>query len=57
MKVKRYKRMKRIISIYRNNFNFHPPFRVLVDGTFALAALKNQINLREQMPKYLNEVR
>lgn len=56
MKVKRYKRAKRIISIYRYNFNFEPPYQVLLDGTFAMAALQNKINLREQMPKYLNAV-
>nr|CDQ04659.1 Bm14021, isoform b [Brugia malayi] len=54
MKVKRYKRAKRIISIYRHNFNLEPPYQVLLDGTFAMAALQNKINLREQMPKYLN---
>ncbi|OZC08004.1 hypothetical protein X798_05000 [Onchocerca flexuosa] len=54
MKVKRYKRAKRIISIYRHNFGFEPPYQVLLDGTFAMAALQNKINLREQMPKYLN---
>ncbi|KAK6113434.1 Fcf1 family protein [Brugia pahangi] len=52
--VKRYKRAKRIISIYRHNFNLEPPYQVLLDGTFAMAALQNKINLREQMPKYLN---
>uniref|UniRef100_A0A0R3RSI5 rRNA-processing protein UTP23 homolog n=1 Tax=Elaeophora elaphi TaxID=1147741 RepID=A0A0R3RSI5_9BILA len=52
--VKRYKRAKRIISIYRLNFSLEPPYKVLLDGTFAVAALQNKINLREQMPKYLN---
>lgn len=56
MKVKRYKRAKRIISIYRHNFNLEPPYQVLLDGTFAMAALQSKINLREQMPKYLNAV-
>ncbi|VDM99417.1 unnamed protein product [Thelazia callipaeda] len=55
MKVKRYKRAKRILSVYRHNFGLQPPYRVLLDGTFALAALQNKINLREQMPKYLND--
>ncbi|CAG9533842.1 unnamed protein product [Cercopithifilaria johnstoni] len=54
MKVKRYKRAKRIISIYRHNFSLESPYKVLLDGTFAMAALQNKINLREQMPKYLN---
>uniref|UniRef100_A0A0N5AQQ7 rRNA-processing protein UTP23 homolog n=1 Tax=Syphacia muris TaxID=451379 RepID=A0A0N5AQQ7_9BILA len=55
MKIKRYKRVKRLVSIFRNNFDFKPPYRVLIDGTFAMAALNNKINLREQMPKYLCE--
>ncbi|VDK42458.1 unnamed protein product [Anisakis simplex] len=55
MKVKRYKRAQRILTVYRHNFGFNPPYRVLMDGTFAMAALQNKINLREQMPKYLNE--
>uniref|UniRef100_A0A0M3IP47 rRNA-processing protein UTP23 homolog n=1 Tax=Ascaris lumbricoides TaxID=6252 RepID=A0A0M3IP47_ASCLU len=55
MKVKRYKRAQRVLTVYRYNFGFEAPFRVLLDGTFAMAALKNKINLREQMPKYLNE--
>lgn len=55
MKIKRYKRAQRLISLFRYNFGFIPPFRVLLDGTFAMAALTNKINLREQMPKYLCE--
>uniref|UniRef100_A0A915PVD6 rRNA-processing protein UTP23 homolog n=1 Tax=Setaria digitata TaxID=48799 RepID=A0A915PVD6_9BILA len=38
----------------QHNFGLQPPYQVLLDGTFALAALQNKINLREQMPKYLN---
>ncbi|VDM47553.1 unnamed protein product [Toxocara canis] len=55
MKVKRYKRAQRVLTVYRYNFGFEPPFRILLDGTFAMAALHNKINLREQMPKYLNQ--
>lgn len=54
MKVKRYKRAQRLISIYRYNFGLEPPYKVLLDGTFAMAALQNKINLREQIPKYLD---
>lgn len=56
MKVKRYKRAQRLISIYRYNFGLEPPYKVLLDGTFAMAALQNKINLREQIPKYLDAV-
>lgn len=55
MKIRRYKRAQRLISFFRFNFEFTPPFRILIDGTFAMAALVNKINLREQVPKYLSE--
>ncbi|VDD95126.1 unnamed protein product [Enterobius vermicularis] len=55
MKIRRYKRAQRQISVFRYNFGFSPPFRILIDGTFAVAALANKINLREQLPKYLAE--
>ncbi|KAL3072670.1 hypothetical protein niasHS_017644 [Heterodera schachtii] len=53
MKVKRLKRAAHILTFYRYNFHFLPPFSVLLDGTFCQAALQSKINLREQMPKYL----
>uniref|UniRef100_A0A183BWQ5 rRNA-processing protein UTP23 homolog n=1 Tax=Globodera pallida TaxID=36090 RepID=A0A183BWQ5_GLOPA len=53
MKVKRLKRAAHILTFYRYNFRFYPPFSVLLDGTFCQAALQYKINLREQMPKYL----
>lgn len=56
MKVRRYKRAQRIVSIFRTYFSFKPPYCILLDGTFAMAALQNKINLREQTPKYLNAV-
>jgi U3 small nucleolar RNA-associated protein 23 len=31
-------------------FNFH----IIVDGTFCQAALQNKINIKEQLPKYLD---
>lgn len=52
-KVKRVKRASRILTFFKYNYKFEPPFRVLVDGTFCMAALQNKINLKEQMPKYL----
>uniref|UniRef100_A0A8C7FYB6 UTP23 small subunit processome component n=1 Tax=Oncorhynchus kisutch TaxID=8019 RepID=A0A8C7FYB6_ONCKI len=33
--------------------NFREPFQILIDGTFCQAALKNKIQIKEQMPKYL----
>ncbi|PVD23496.1 hypothetical protein C0Q70_16768 [Pomacea canaliculata] len=58
MKVKRYKHAKRTMMFYKNNFSITPPFHVLVDGTFCKAALKFQVNIQDQLPKYLGgEVR
>ncbi|CAJ0603549.1 unnamed protein product [Cylicocyclus nassatus] len=54
MKVKRVKRANRILTFFKYSYKIVPPFRVLVDGTFCNAALANKINLREQLPKYLN---
>ncbi|KAJ8333580.1 hypothetical protein SKAU_G00415880 [Synaphobranchus kaupii] len=53
MKIKRQKQAKKTISFYKYNFNFREPFQILLDGTFCQAALKNKIQIKEQMPKYL----
>uniref|UniRef100_A0A1I7TWP9 rRNA-processing protein UTP23 homolog n=1 Tax=Caenorhabditis tropicalis TaxID=1561998 RepID=A0A1I7TWP9_9PELO len=55
MKVKRLKRANRLLTFYKYNFKFLPPYRVLVDGTFCNAALQEKLNLAEQIPKYLTE--
>ncbi|KAK1173313.1 hypothetical protein AOXY_G3399 [Acipenser oxyrinchus oxyrinchus] len=53
MKITRQKHAKKYISFYKYNFKFRPPFQILIDGTFCQAALKNKIQIKEQMPKYL----
>lgn len=53
MKIKRQKQAKKNISFYKYNFHFREPFQILFDGTFCQAALKNKIQIKEQMPKYL----
>ncbi|MED6263713.1 hypothetical protein CHARACLAT_007293 [Characodon lateralis] len=53
MKIKRQKQAKKTISFYKYNFSFREPFQILIDGTFCQAALKNKIQIKEQMPKYL----
>ncbi|CAI2348905.1 unnamed protein product [Caenorhabditis sp. 36 PRJEB53466] len=55
MKVKRLKRANRLLTFYKYNYKFVPPYRVLVDGTFCNAALQEKLNLAEQIPKYLTE--
>jgi len=56
MKVKRLKKAGRILNHYHHDFGFSPPYSILADGTFCQAALKNKINLREQLPKYLDGI-
>ncbi|XP_018416354.1 PREDICTED: rRNA-processing protein UTP23 homolog [Nanorana parkeri] len=53
MKITRQKHAKKNLSFYRNNFRFREPYQVLLDGTFCQAALKNKIQIKEQLPKYL----
>ncbi|XP_040289101.1 rRNA-processing protein UTP23 homolog [Bufo bufo] len=53
MKITRQKHAKKHLSFYKHNFRFREPYQVLVDGTFCQAALKNQIQIKEQLPKYL----
>ncbi|MBN3318237.1 UTP23 protein, partial [Atractosteus spatula] len=53
MKIKRQKHAKKHISFFKYNFGLREPFQILIDGTFCQAALKNKIQIKEQMPKYL----
>ncbi|XP_061738060.1 rRNA-processing protein UTP23 homolog [Nerophis ophidion] len=53
MKIKRQKQAKKTLSFYKYNFSFREPYQVLIDGTFCQAALKNKIQIKEQIPKYL----
>ena len=53
MKVKRHKHVRKVLTFYQNNFSLKAPYHVLVDGTFCRAALTCQVNIQEQMPKYL----
>ncbi|XP_065829701.1 rRNA-processing protein UTP23 homolog [Oscarella lobularis] len=54
MRVKRRKHAKKILSFYHNAFRLREPYQVLVDGTFTQAALQTKINIKEQLPKYLD---
>ena len=55
MKIKRQKRVQRILDFYKHNFGHHPPYQMLIDGTFTKACLDNKINIKEQMPKYIGQ--
>ncbi|CAK1603583.1 unnamed protein product [Parnassius mnemosyne] len=54
MKITRYKKVQKYLKFYYNNYGFHQPYQVLLDGTFCFAAFKEHINVRDQLPKYLN---
>ncbi|XP_068091028.1 rRNA-processing protein UTP23 homolog [Hyperolius riggenbachi] len=53
MKITRQKHAKKHLSFYRHNFRFREPYQVLLDGTFCQAALRNKIQIKEQLPGYL----
>ncbi|OPJ83792.1 rRNA-processing protein UTP23 homolog [Patagioenas fasciata] len=53
MKVTRQKHAKKIMGFYKHKFHFREPLQVLLDGTFCQAALRNKIQIREQLPGYL----
>lgn len=53
-KVKRHKNMKKTMQFYKNNFGFEIPYKILIDGTFCKEALKNKVNIKEQLPKYFD---
>ncbi|CAL1688189.1 unnamed protein product [Lasius platythorax] len=48
----RNKKARKNLGFYVNNYKFHQPFQVLIDGTFAFAALQNKFNIQEQLKKY-----
>ncbi|UKJ88742.1 hypothetical protein MACJ_001987 [Theileria orientalis] len=50
MKVTKSKRNKRILEFYKTLHSLTEPYRVLVDGSFVFAALKNKIHIKEQLP-------
>ena len=55
MKIKRQKKVQRILEFFKHNFGHFPPYQMLLDGTFAMACLKMQINIKDQMPKYIGQ--
>ncbi|XP_060077277.1 rRNA-processing protein UTP23 homolog [Ylistrum balloti] len=50
---KRQKRVRKLISFYKNNFGLETPYNILVDGTFSKSALTFKVNISDQMPRYL----
>lgn len=54
MKIKRYKKAERYMSIFKNDFGFREPYQILLDGTFCQVALAHKVNIQDQLPKYLS---
>lgn len=54
MKIKRYKKAERYMSLYKNNFGFREPYQILLDGTFCQVALSHKVNIQDQLPRYLS---
>ncbi|XP_055379074.1 rRNA-processing protein UTP23 homolog [Condylostylus longicornis] len=53
MKIERLKKSHKTMAFYITNFNYHQPYQVLVDATFCQAALKNKVQINDQLKKYL----
>lgn len=53
MKINRTKRAQKHLQFYSNIFGFREPYQLLVDGTFCLQAIKYNIQIAQQIQKYL----
>ncbi|GBE59458.1 rRNA-processing UTP23 homolog [Babesia ovata] len=53
MKASKNKRIKRTLDFYRQLYNLTEPYRVLVDGSFAYAALKHRIHVKDKITELL----
>ncbi|GIX62242.1 rRNA-processing protein UTP23 homolog [Babesia caballi] len=49
MKAGKNKRIKRTLDFYRQLYDLTEPYRVLVDGSFAFAALKHRIHIKDHL--------
>lgn len=55
MRGKKRKRYSKLLRNFQELYDFAPPYRIIVDSTFARQALDFKINLSEQMPKYIDD--
>ena len=53
MRHKRLKKFRKTVQFFRSCYGFHPPFRVLVDGTFLSTLLKNKIRIQDLLESAL----
>lgn len=54
MKLKRKKHCEKYLAFYRNNFQIHHPYQILVDLTFCQEALQNRVQIKDQLRCYLD---
>ncbi len=54
MKVKKVKYLRKWINFYRINFNFHFPYKLLIDGTFLKVAMDRKFEFKEKLTKMLH---
>ena len=55
MKIKRAKKVSKILSYFKQNFGFHSPYLILIDGTFCAGCLTAKVNIKDQLPKWVAE--
>ena len=56
MRIKRAKKYKRYVNLFKVVYKFKPPYRVLVDGSFLHYAVKNQdFDLNHNLRKIIDE--
>eukprot|EP00055_Hartaetosiga_balthica_P006319 m.19652 g.19652 ORF g.19652 m.19652 type:complete len:239 (+) comp5144_c0_seq2:1242-1958(+) len=53
MRVHRTKRAKKVLGLFEKEFGFHPPFQVIIDGTFAMSAITNRLQVEDRVTTYL----
>jgi U3 small nucleolar RNA-associated protein 23 len=55
MKLKRYKKVRKLLHYYELNHSYKPPYNLVCDAEFLQAAKEGKIMLKEQLPKFLQE--
>ncbi|XP_065581423.1 rRNA-processing protein UTP23 homolog [Artemia franciscana] len=54
MKITRQRKVQKYLKFFKNHFGFREPYQLLVDATFCFTALKEHVQIKEQLPKYLD---
>jgi U3 small nucleolar RNA-associated protein 23 len=54
-RLKRQKQHRKTLDFYRMQFHIHRPFKVLLDGNFLHACIKNNINIHDRLSTTLSD--